>query len=45
MYGINVGYLSSCYSLSCMVIGVEGDDMQCDYVYMVNCKVNLLNIV
>lgn len=27
MYGINVGYISSWYSLSCMVIGSEGEDM------------------
>jgi PmbA protein len=35
-HGINAGYPSSRYSLSCMVIGAEGDDMQRDYAYTVN---------
>jgi len=35
-YGINAGQASSRYSLSCMVIGAEGDDMQRDYAYSVN---------
>ncbi len=42
-HGINAGYPSSRYSLSCMVIGVEGDDMQRDYASTVNRKANLLN--
>lgn len=41
-HGINAGYPSSRYSLSCMVIGAEGDDMQRDYAYTVNRKANLL---
>ncbi len=41
-HGINAGYPSSRYSLSCMVIGAEGEDMQRDYAYTVNRKANLL---
>lgn len=41
-HGINAGYPSSRYSLSCMVIGADGDDMQRDYAYTVNRKANLL---
>ncbi|GEA12009.1 metalloprotease PmbA [Alteromonas sp. KUL49] len=41
-HGINAGYPSSRYSLSCMVIGAEGDDMQRDYAFTVNRKANLL---
>lgn len=32
-HGINTGYPSSRYSLSCMSIAAEGDDMQRDYAY------------
>lgn len=35
-HGINAGYTSSRYSLSCMVIASEGDDMQRDYAYTVS---------
>ncbi|MBC3766127.1 metalloprotease PmbA [Neptunicella marina] len=34
-HGLNVGYPSSRYSLSCVVIGQQGDDMQRDYSYTV----------
>ena len=37
-HGINAGYPSSRYSLSCMMIGAEGDDMQRDYAYSVSRK-------
>lgn len=42
-HGINAGYPSSRYSLSCMVIGAQGDDMQRDYAYTVNRNAALLN--
>ncbi|WP_088329510.1 metalloprotease PmbA [Lacimicrobium sp. SS2-24] len=32
-HGINAGYPSSRYSLSCVLIGKQGDDMQRDYAY------------
>ena len=32
-HGINAGYTSSRYSLSCMVIASDNDDMQRDYAY------------
>ncbi|MDC8829748.1 metalloprotease PmbA [Alteromonas gilva] len=35
-HGINAGYTSSRYSLSCMVIASENDDMQRDYAYTVS---------
>ncbi|WP_137165609.1 metalloprotease PmbA [Salinimonas lutimaris] len=35
-HGINAGYPSSRYSLSCMMIGASGDDMQRDYAYTVS---------
>ena len=35
-HGINAGYPSSRYSLSCMVIGSENGDMQRDYAYTVS---------
>lgn len=35
-HGINAGYPSSRYSLSCMVIGADNDDMQRDYAYTVS---------
>ena len=35
-HGLNVGYLSSRYSLSCMVIGEQDGDMQRDYSYTVS---------
>ncbi|WP_218309316.1 metalloprotease PmbA [Alteromonas antoniana] len=37
-HGINAGYPSSRYSLSCMVIGADNDDMQRDYAYTVSRK-------
>lgn len=42
-HGINAGYPSSRYSLSCMVIGSHGDDMQRDYAYTVNRRASLLD--
>ncbi|RDV25564.1 metalloprotease PmbA [Alteromonas aestuariivivens] len=41
-HGINAGYPSSRYSLSCMVIGAEGEDMQRDYAYTVSRRANEL---
>ncbi len=41
-HGINAGYPSSRYSLSCMVIGAQDDDMQRDYAYTVSRKADLL---
>ncbi len=41
-HGLNVGYPSSRYSLSCVVIGAEGDDMQRDYSYTVSRDAGLL---
>lgn len=35
-HGINAGYPSSRYSLSCMMIGAQDGDMQRDYAYTVN---------
>lgn len=35
-HGINAGYTSSRYSLSCMVIASEGEDMQRDYAYTIS---------
>ena len=35
-HGINAGYTSSRYSLSCMVIASDNDDMQRDYAYTVS---------
>ena len=37
-HGINAGYPSSRYSLSCMMIGAQGDDMQRDYAYTISRK-------
>lgn len=42
-HGINAGYPSSRYSLSCMVIGAQDDDMQRDYAYTVNRRAALLD--
>ncbi|WP_416307220.1 metalloprotease PmbA [Neptunicella sp. SCSIO 80796] len=41
-HGVNVGYPSSRYSLSCVVIGQDGDDMQRDYSYTVARQASLL---
>jgi len=41
-HGINAGYPSSRYSLSCMVIGSENGDMQRDYAYTVDRQPQLL---
>ncbi|MEW9797900.1 metalloprotease PmbA [Alteromonas sp. CYL-A6] len=41
-HGINAGYPSSRYSMSCMMIGSDGDDMQRDYAYAVNRKASAL---
>ena len=35
-HGINAGYPSTRYSLSCMMIGAQDDDMQRDYAYTVS---------
>ncbi|MFC3121332.1 metalloprotease PmbA [Agaribacter flavus] len=35
-HGINAGYPSSRYSLSCVLIGQDGNDMQRDYAYTVS---------
>ena len=35
-HGVNVGYPSSRYSLNCVMIAQEGDDMQRDYAYTVS---------
>lgn len=35
-HGINAGYTSTRYSLSCMVIASDNDDMQRDYAYTVS---------
>ena len=37
-HGINAGYPSSRYSLSCMMIGAQGEDMQRDYAYTISRK-------
>ncbi|GGW83999.1 metalloprotease PmbA [Alteromonas halophila] len=42
-HGINAGYPSSRYSLSCMVIGSDNDDMQRDYAYSVDRQPGLLS--
>jgi PmbA protein len=41
-HGINTGYPSSRYSLSCMVIGSQDNDMQRDYAYTVDRQAPLL---
>lgn len=41
-HGINAGYPSSRYSLSCMMIGSDNGDMQRDYAYTVSRKANEL---
>jgi PmbA protein len=41
-HGFLAGYPSSRYSLSCVVIGQDGDDMQRDYAYTVDRKANRL---
>ena len=42
-HGINAGYPSSRYSLSCMVIGAQDNDMQRDYAYTVSRQPTLLS--
>ena len=42
-HGLNVGYPSSRYSLSCVVIGEQDGDMQRDYSYTVARKANELD--
>lgn len=42
-HGINAGYPSTRYSLSCMVIAGEGSEMQRDYAYTVNRRPDLLD--
>ncbi|WP_218354338.1 metalloprotease PmbA [Alteromonas lipotrueiana] len=37
-HGINAGYPSTRYSLSCMMIGAQSDDMQRDYAYTISRK-------
>jgi len=41
-HGLNAGYHSSRYSLSCVVIGEQDGDMQRDYSYTVDRDANLL---
>ncbi|QJR81298.1 metalloprotease PmbA [Alteromonas pelagimontana] len=41
-HGINAGYPSSRYSLSCMMIAAQEGDMQRDYAYSVSRKADLL---
>ncbi|MDP5131607.1 MAG: metalloprotease PmbA [Paraglaciecola sp.] len=41
-HGLNAGYNSSRYSLSCVVIGEQNGDMQRDYSYTVDREANLL---
>ena len=41
-HGINAGYPSSRYSLSCMPIAADGDEMQRDYAYTLNRQAELL---
>lgn len=42
-HGVNVGYPSSRYSLSCVLIAGEGDDMQRDYAYSVSREADKLD--
>ena len=42
-HGLLAGYPSSRYSLSCVVIGEQGDDMQRDYSYTVDRKAHRLD--
>ncbi|WP_395338258.1 metalloprotease PmbA [Ningiella sp. W23] len=42
-HGINAGYPSSRYSLSCVLIAQEGDDMQRDYAYTISREPNKLD--
>ncbi|MDM7859121.1 metalloprotease PmbA [Alteromonas sp. ASW11-36] len=42
-HGLLAGYPSSRYSLSCVVIGEQGDDMQRDYSYTVDRKAERLD--
>lgn len=41
-HGINAGYPSSRYSLSCMMIGAQDEDMQRDYAFTVSRKAHEL---
>ena len=41
-HGLNVGYNSSRYSISCVVIGEQDGDMQRDYSYTVERQANLM---
>ncbi|ABG38725.1 microcin-processing peptidase 1, Unknown type peptidase, MEROPS family U62 [Paraglaciecola sp. T6c] len=41
-HGLNVGYNSSRYSMSCVVIGEQDGDMQRDYSYTVERQANLM---
>ncbi|WP_026376649.1 metalloprotease PmbA [Aestuariibacter salexigens] len=42
-HGVNVGYCSSRYSLSCVVIGEQDGDMQRDYSYTVSRRADALD--
>jgi len=42
-HGVNVGYPSSRYSVSCVMIAGEGDDMQRDYAYTVSREADKLD--
>jgi PmbA protein len=41
--GINAGYPSTRFSLSCVLIAQQGDDMQRDYAYTVSREANMLD--
>jgi PmbA protein len=41
-HGINAGYASSRYNLSCVLIAQDGDDMQRNYSYTMNREAHLL---
>jgi PmbA protein len=42
-HGINAGYASSRYSLSCVLIAQDGEDMQRNYSYTMNREAHLLD--
>jgi PmbA protein len=42
-HGINAGYASSRYNLSCVLIGQEGDDMQRNYAYTIDREAHKLD--
>jgi PmbA protein len=42
-HGINAGYASSRYNLSCVLIAQDGDDMQRNYAYTIDREAHLLD--